>query len=1234
MAPASSTILQSKKYDVFISFRGADIRDGFLSHLHHSLLQNQVNAFVDDNLPRGKEITSSLLQIIAQSYVSIVIFSENYADSSWCLDELVKILECLQNKQQLVLPVFYHVDPSHVQELTGSYGDAIDKHNKEFSHCLDKVRYWSSALMQISSLPGPDSRIIKPESKLITEIVSYVLEKLDDATPSDFCNDGLVGIDSRIKEVRSLLCLESKDIRAIGIWGMGGIGKSTLVEKLFNQICNQFPRRCFVANVRERLENATKDSVQSEILSALLGKKNLNTGMPIMLNSYVRRRLSQGKVLIVLDDVSDLDQIERLVGSNVVFGSGSRIIITSRDKQLLKNVGAIIYQVKKLNYYEALRLFSLHAFKENSVKKEYMELSRMAIIYAQGIPLALKVLGSNLFGKSIQIWEDELEKLKSCSNKKVQKILRISYDGLDKKEKDIFLDIACFFKGYDKDSVTNILNGCGFFAKSGISLLNDRSLVTISRDNKLEMHDLLQQMGKDIVSEEKELGRRTRLWNPKDVYKVLARDMGTTRVEGILLNMSQIRFLDLSSTAFAKLCSLRILKFYEKKENGTNKILLPGGLECFPDDLRFLQWDHYPLKCFPLQFCFDHLIELCMPKSRIKQLWTEDQTLPNLKVIDLRDCVDLVHIPDLSTVPNLEVLYLHHCTSLVEIPISIQNLSKLTRLILSKCKSLYSLPSCLPSSIKGLQLYGTPIKQLPSSIGSLSHLIHLESLPSRQLESIPSSVGQLTCLRRFTLVGCSKLANLPDTICNLKSLTKLSLLNCAILNELPENLGNLESLEELSTTDSGIKRLPSSINQLRQLKYLNCSGCKGLVLPPLTNLRCLTYVSLSCCGFLEFPNSLCSLKSLEKLVLDGNDFEIIPASITQLCNLSEFSVANSRRLKQILDLPSSLDNLYARNCVSLVSASTSFLLKAMAERHWLGVLDFGNCIELTEASSGKIMDDVLTTHQDNYGVFALYIAGSDLLRRMRHQNDSGPNLSFNLGRPELIGLSFYVVVASKVYPHHGLFDIGCTANFTDNFGHSFDETFFLYGDEGREMDFQSDSVFIWRNPVFDFHSRHHFSNASLQFFLKYSNNDAVISKCGVHPIFNQGKRKKDEDEDTEDEDDEMDMEEEPHSKRYKEIEEMNEVIVTLSHCLLNNENEEEEPPVREWKETRVSKCHDVNAFLAVLLMVNTCLATSTGAKPRRTDIIFTLMMITVCLKLLSFACSLSLHGFALSLTRR
>lgn len=152
---SSSTTHQLKKYDVFISFRGADVRVGFLSHLHEALRRNLINPFVDENLDKGEEISASLLDIIEKCNISIIIFSENYAQSRWCLEELLKINECKKTMGQKVLPVFYNVDPTQVQELTGSFGDAIAKHVEEFKDSLyNKVESWSQALRETAGLAG------------------------------------------------------------------------------------------------------------------------------------------------------------------------------------------------------------------------------------------------------------------------------------------------------------------------------------------------------------------------------------------------------------------------------------------------------------------------------------------------------------------------------------------------------------------------------------------------------------------------------------------------------------------------------------------------------------------------------------------------------------------------------------------------------------------------------------------------------------------------------------------------------------------------------------------------------------------------------------------------------------------------------------------------------------------------------------------------------------------------
>ncbi|MCH94802.1 TMV resistance protein N-like [Trifolium medium] len=181
--------------------------------------------------------------------------------------------------------------------------------------------------------------------------------------------------------------------------------------------------------------------------------------------------------------------------------------------------------MKEMDQSESLELFSWHAFKQASPGKDFARVSRNVVEYSGGLPLALEVLGSYLFNRGIAEWNSILEKLKRIPNDQIQKKLKISYDGLnDDTTKDIFLHIACFFIGMDRRDVIPILNGCELFAEIGISVLVDRSLVTIDDRNRLGMHDLLRDMGREIIRDKspKEPGERSRLWYNKDVLDVLA----------------------------------------------------------------------------------------------------------------------------------------------------------------------------------------------------------------------------------------------------------------------------------------------------------------------------------------------------------------------------------------------------------------------------------------------------------------------------------------------------------------------------------------------------------------------------------------------------------------------------------------------------------------------------------------------------------------------------------------
>jgi len=247
-------------------------------------------------------------------------------------------------------------------------------------------------------------------------------------------------------------------------------------------------------------------------------------------------------VFVVLDDVGTSEQLEKLILEYDFLGPGSKVIVTTRNKQILSLVDEI-YEVEELSSYHSLQLFCLTISGEKQPKDGYEDLSKRAILYCKGIPLALKVLGATLRKKSKVVWECELRKLQKLPNIEIHNVLKLSYDCLDRSQKDIFLDIVCFFKGWERDRVTNILEACDFFAASGIESLLDKSLITISNYNHIKMHDLIQEMGWEIVHQEsiKDLGRRSRLWKHEEVRDVLKYNKVSTRY-----NMMELLLFDIS----------------------------------------------------------------------------------------------------------------------------------------------------------------------------------------------------------------------------------------------------------------------------------------------------------------------------------------------------------------------------------------------------------------------------------------------------------------------------------------------------------------------------------------------------------------------------------------------------------------------------------------------------------------------------------------------------------------
>ncbi|CAN6722883.1 unnamed protein product [Malus baccata var. baccata] len=967
-----------EKYDVFISFRGEDTRLGITSHLHAALLQKKIETYIDNRLQKGEEIGLALLEAIEKSTHSVIIFSQNYASSRWCLDELVHILECKKRYGHMVIPVFYDINPSDVRKQHGSYAGAFAQLEKRFKDNIDKVHKWRHALTTAAHLAGFDySNKRGTEANLIKNVVDRIWTNLNCESSCDL--EGLVGIESRIEQIESRLDIHSQEACiTVGIWGMGGIGKTTLAETVFHRLSSKFEASCFLKNVREKSEQSDgQDRLQKQLLSEIFKEEGLSIE-----SIAVRKRLSRTKVLIVLDDVSNSMQMECLAGDHLRYGTGSRIIITSRDRGTLRQTVEEdnIYGVEVLKPDDALQLFCSHAFKNNTTRRTYYkELVKKTVHFARGVPLALTVMGSLFFKcMSKEDWEDEFNKLKRFPIEDIQKVLRISYDRLGKDEKEIFLDIACYHKGSLVYLVKRMLDARGFFATAGIRILIDMSLISIYSTKwgteVIEMHDSLQEMGRTIVQEQciKDPGKRNRLFTHEDVYRVLNSNKETPNVEAISIEWHKSEERSLKRANFKLMPNLIMMCVYYSQIFYCKSTAYLD----LPDSLRYLYWWEYPLESLPSNFSPENLVELQMPSSKVKKLWKEDQKLVNLKVINLHYSTNLTEVPNFSRSRKIVDIDLSGCRSLVKIPGYFQDLDKLTQLRLQGCTSLKYLPE-MPENIKYLDLSKSGIKELPQSIWFHENISYLNISCCRYLEKLPSnrcklkvsgsfnldgctSLGEFSELPRdlskLSLVNCHGLVSLPTNICKLKYLEELDLSDNFRLENFPEILEPMQHLKSLNLSRTAVKELHSSIQFLPTLKRLELEGCNKLSSIPksIWKLKYLEQLNLSWCSKLEnLPEILEPMEhlkslnlsriavqelhslieffpALKRLELEGCDrLSSIPKSICKLKYLQELDLSWCSKLENFIEILVPMEHLkslyLSRTAVQELHSSIEFL---------------------------------------------------------------------------------------------------------------------------------------------------------------------------------------------------------------------------------------------------------------------------------------------------------------------
>ncbi|XP_021979192.1 disease resistance protein RPV1-like [Helianthus annuus] len=817
----------------------------------------------DETIQKGETISEQLIRSIQDSRFYIIVFSKNYVSSSWCLNELVEIMKCQKAAEQTAYPIFFDVEPREVRHQSGAVGEAFAKHVRgswdsvlpldclfsvvasccnESSAALltvdmenvDDVGRWRNAMKEAAGLDGLELKntFNGHEAKFIQQIVEEVSLKLHFFNP--IVDGKLVGLETRI-------------------WGIGGGGKTTLARAVFDCVSIWFEAKCFVENVREGSEGSGLKELQKRVLQCGLNDKSIEVESVYNGKSWMKRMMGSRKVLLVLDDVDHIDQLEALAGEPTWFKPGSRIIITTRNKQVLKahQVNFIhqlyfIHDVNLLSHEEAICLFSRYAFGRDIPNQGYEELSRMVVRYANGLPLTIKVLGSHLCSRSEHEWVDAIKRLETIPLKETLDKLELSYIGLENDEKEIFLDIACILKYATKKKAIRILKSCGYHAEIGLSVLEQKSLITISKVDyygedaveMLFMHDHLEELGRNIVRRlhPHEPKRHSRLWVKKEIEDILVNESGTEETKCIKL---KIRVLDpvVIMKGLRKMKELRLLyiftlfRTYEVDE--VSKYL--------PDALESLYWREYPFCCLPNTFKANKLVNLEMAQSNISELWKggERKVLKKLKFLDFSG--SKLTTFDLTVTPHLEELNLGRCNHLYEVHMPVECPSlKFLNLYRSKVSNInlwmtphlehLNLGGCgdfvelqLPvecSNLKFLHLGGSKLSNL--NLGMTPYLEHLDLGECFDFVELQIPVECLN-LKILDLSG-SKVTNL--NLGMTPHLEKLNLGECANFVELhvPVECPNLKILD---LSHSKVTNL--NLGNTPHLEYLNLQKCSDFV---------------------------------------------------------------------------------------------------------------------------------------------------------------------------------------------------------------------------------------------------------------------------------------------------------------------------------------------------------------------------------------------------------------------
>ncbi|KAK7276509.1 hypothetical protein RIF29_17649 [Crotalaria pallida] len=666
-------------HHVFLSFRQEDIDLDFKNRLYASLQQKEIIIFQENQQQleeRGDVISREFLKAIKESFASIVVLSENYASSNWCLDELQNIIESRRVMGREVLPIFYGVSPSDVRYKINKFGQVFQKHATRFEQQKEKVQKWRDSLNEVAGFSGWEYKNWE-KGKLIEDIVESVWRRLNLKMPMYYNHDGvLIGIDSRVNKMSSLIRIELDVVRFIGLWGTSGIGKTTLAKVVYEKFRDQFEISCFIDKVSV-ISGETNGMLrlQRKILSHQrvrgLEIESLDRG-----KDTIRNLLFNKKVLLVLDDVDDIRQLESLAENKDWFGPGSRVIITTRDMQLLTSHGiAETYEIDLLNQDESLQLMCQKGLFKRDQTREHLS---NVVQYGGGLPLAFHVL---------DIKKDD-DQENNNNNNTMMKTLRATE----------------FIQGIVLKSSTEPYEAI-WHPEVFSKMCNLKFLI-------IDFHDM--QLTNDLKCLSSSL--KVIHWTK---YPMKSLSLGEQLDELVDLRMHHSKIVRIwdENQFFANLEYIDLC-------NSEDLIETPivSGAPC----LQSMLLDSCTNLVKVHQSVGKHkkLVLLSMRNCINLQTFPRKLEMESLEKLILSGCSKVKKLPEFGTnMKCLLELSLENCKNLVRLPRSISNLKSLRRLNISGCSRFSRLPNMRENeSLEELYASGTAIREISSSQVRLENL--------------------------------------------------------------------------------------------------------------------------------------------------------------------------------------------------------------------------------------------------------------------------------------------------------------------------------------------------------------------------------------------------------------------------------------------------------------------------------------------------------------------------------